>query len=116
MGCSREPHPGREDAETGPAGTGAVVQHGRPRSLTGDRRRRMLYRAIAFSLGGASAAGPGAGVCADAEATGPFIDLTRGVAHDEPVRGGMTMEMMPLLMGSLVAGGCGAGAAVAAPY
>src|SRR2546422_10551971 len=81
MGCSREPHPGREDAETGPAGTGAVVQHGRPRSLTGDRRRRMLYRAIAFSLGGAGAAGPGAGVCADAEATGPVIGLTRGIGR-----------------------------------
>src|SRR3989442_3885958 len=101
MGCSREPHPGREDAETGPAGTGAVVQHGRPRSLTGDRRRRMLYRAIAFSLGGAGAAGPGAGGFSAAGATGPLFDLSRGVAHHEPVRGGGTTAMMWLLLCAL---------------
>src|SRR2546426_2070571 len=100
MGCSREPHPGREDAETGPAGTGAVVQHGRPRSLTGDRRRRMLYRAIAFSLGGAGAAGPGAGGCADAEAMGPVFDLARGVAHDEPGRRGGTIKIIALPVAS----------------
>ena len=34
---------------------------------------------LGFSVG-AGAAGPGAVVCADAEATVPFIDLARGLA------------------------------------
>jgi hypothetical protein len=76
----------------------------------------MLYRAIAFSLGGAGVAGPGAVVCADAKATVPFIDFTRGLAHDEPVHGGMTMKLMPLLMASLVAAGCASVEPFDAPY
>src|SRR5437899_1201220 len=93
----------------------AVTQPGRPCPLTRDRRRRMLYRAIPFSLR-RPAVRPGAVVCADAEATVPFIDVARGLAYDEPVRGGMTMKLMPFLVGSLVAAGCAAVEPFDAPY
>jgi hypothetical protein len=76
----------------------------------------MLSGAVAFSLRGLARRVRAAVVCAGAEATAPFIDLTRGLAHDEPVRGGMTTKWMPLLMGSLVAAGCAAVEPFDAPY
>jgi hypothetical protein len=75
----------------------------------------MLSRAIPFCYDGAGAARPGAVVCVDAEVTAPFISH-EGVGQDEPVRGGMTMKLMPLLMGSLVAAGCASVEPFDAPY
>ena len=51
------------------------------------------------------------------EETAPLVDFTRGLAHGEPVRGGVTMKkLMPLLVGSLMVSGCASVEPFDAPY